>query len=192
VAATNAALAAAGGPSLTPDEHRREFRRPIAAYYSHVLGRPVVEEEFHDLDRVFHDAYRLGLARCRLAIDALDAVRAWRGRQSLLSMWFHHELVPSVARYGLSEHLTRVDGLRDLVGGGSKIPHLRAHLAALDLRGPECVLIGDSVDDADAAAAVGARVVLYTGGITDESRLRATGQPVATTLIEAVRWATDG
>ena len=36
----------------------------------------------------------MGVPVCRLAADALDAMRAWTGTQSLLSMWFHHELVP--------------------------------------------------------------------------------------------------
>ena len=191
VTATNASLAFVGGPIVTADEHRRDFRRPVWAYYAHVLGRPLAEHEFGELDRVFHEAYRVGLPVCRLAVDALDAMRAWTGTQSLLSMWFHHELVPIVRHHRLDGHLTRVDGLRDAVGGGLKASHLREHLDALGLRGEDCVLIGDSVDDAEAAASVGARVVLYAGGFTDEKRLRATGAPVAATLVEAVQWAID-
>jgi phosphoglycolate phosphatase-like HAD superfamily hydrolase len=189
VAATNASLASMGGPSVTADEHRRDFCRPLTTYYSNVLGRQITTEEFANLDRAFHDAYRAGLPKCRLAIDALTAIGSWSGSQSLLSMFFHHELVPVVERHGLVEHLRRVDGLRDPVGGGSKAPHLRAHLAALSVMGEECVLIGDSVDDAEAASAVGARIVLYAGGITEASRLRATGLPVAKTLVEAVTLA---
>lgn len=189
VAATNASLASVGGPTVTADEHRRDFRRPISAYYAHVLGRPLDADEFETLDRAFHDAYRAGLPGCRLALDALEAIAAWRGSQSLLSMFFHRELVPAVTRHGLRDHLDRVDGLRDPIGGGAKAPHLLAHLQALDVRGSDCVLIGDSIDDADAAAAVGARIVLYRGGITDEARLRATGLPVAVTLVEAVEYA---
>jgi phosphoglycolate phosphatase-like HAD superfamily hydrolase len=191
VAATNASLASVGGPIVTADEHRRDFRRPIWAYYAHVLGRPLAENEFGELDRVFHEAYRAGLAVCRLAADAHDAIRAWTGTQSLLSMWFHHELVPIVRHHGLDGRLARVDGLRDVLGGGSKVPHLRAHLDELGRRGVDCVLIGDSIDDAEAAASVGARAVLYAGGFTDEKRLRATGLPVAATLLEAVLWALD-
>jgi phosphoglycolate phosphatase-like HAD superfamily hydrolase len=191
VTATNASLASAGGPSVTAEEHRRDFRRPVWAYYAHVLGRPLADDEFLGLDRVFHDAYRIGLLDCRLAMDAIDAVRAWTDTQSLLSMWFHDELVPSVGRHGLAAHLARIDGLRDPVGGGSKGPHLRAHLDALRLTGEDCVLIGDSIDDAEAASLVGARAVLYSGGFTDEKRLRATGLPVAATLLEAVLWAID-
>ena len=190
VAATNASLASVGGPSVTADEHRRDFRRPISAYYEFVLGRPLGEGEFAHLDQAFHDAYRVGLADTRLAADAWQAIGAWSSSQSLLSMWFHHELVPLVTGHGLDVRLSRVDGLRDLIGGGPKAPHLRAHLDALGLVGPECVLIGDSLDDAHAAESVGARIVLYAGGFTDLRRLRESGLPVAATLLEAVALAT--
>lgn len=191
VAATNASLASVGGPSVTVDEHRRDFRRPVIAYYEYVLGRSLTEEEFAVLDRAFHDAYRDGLAGTGLAADALDAMAAWPGTQSLLSMWFHHELVPLVTSHNLHPRLLRVDGLRAALGGGSKAPHLRAHLDALGLKGPECVLIGDSIDDAYAAQQAGAGVVLYAGGFTDPQRLRETGLPVATTLVEAVQLASS-
>ncbi|HLT12064.1 MAG TPA: HAD hydrolase-like protein [Micromonosporaceae bacterium] len=189
VAATNASLATVGGPAITADEHRRDYRRPIADYYAHLLGRPVSEAEFRALDDVFHLSYRTGLSSCRLAVDALDAIAAWTGTQSLLSMYFHDELVTAVTRHGLASYLCRVDGLRARVGGGPKAPHLRAHLDALAVDPADCVLIGDSIDDAEAASAVGARVVLYEGGFTHPERLRATGLPVARTLLEAVAHA---
>jgi len=189
VAATNASLGAVGGRPITVEEHRRDFRRPISAYYAYVLGRPVSDDEFATLDHAFHVAYRTGVRDCRLAAGALEAIATWRGTQSLLSMWFHHELLPVVERHGLAARMGRVDGLRAAVGGGSKAPHLAAHLTALDLRGADCVLIGDSLDDAEAAASVGAGVVLYSGGFTDESRLRQSGLPVASTLAEAVEYA---
>jgi phosphoglycolate phosphatase-like HAD superfamily hydrolase len=186
VAATNASLASVGGPAVTADEHRRDFRRPIVAYYEYVLGRALDEAQFADLDRAFHAAYRVGLPDTALAADARDAIAAWSGTQSLLSMFFHEELVPAVTARGLHLHLSRVDGLREAVGGVSKAPYLRAHLAALGLTGGDCVLIGDSVDDGYAAAEAGAAAVLYAGGLTHVDALRATGLPVATSLVEAV------
>lgn len=189
VACTNTAFAAVAGPVVSADEHRRQFRRPIVEYYAEVLGRAVDDEEFARLDRIFHDAYRAGLTTCALAADAMTAIRDWSGSQSLLSMWFHDELVPAVSRYGLSELFHRVDGLRATVGGDRKAEHLAAHLAALGIDGGSAVLVGDSIDDADAAVSVGARCVLYAGGFTDQSRLRASGHPVAESLTEAVRLA---
>jgi phosphoglycolate phosphatase-like HAD superfamily hydrolase len=186
VTATNACLASVGGPVVTADEHRRDFRRPIVDYYAGVLGRPIDAVEFAAMDRVFHAEYRRLLIDCALAADALRAVRAWRGSQSLLSMWFHTELVPEVSRRGLAALMSRVDGLRQRDWSDHKASHLAEHLAALEVRGAECVLIGDSIDDADAAASVGARCVLYAGGFTDPERLAATGAPVAATLLEAI------
>jgi phosphoglycolate phosphatase-like HAD superfamily hydrolase len=190
VAATNVSLAAIGGPSITADEHRRDFRRPIADYYGHVLGRPVSQEEFVKLDRVYHDAYREGLLDCALVADAEAAMRAWPGTQSLLSMWFHEELVPEVTRRGLHALFDRVDGLRaGVVGGGHKAGHLAEHLDALGVAGADAVLIGDSVDDAHAAAVAGAACVLYGGGFTHPDRLAEAGVPVAPSLAEAVALA---
>jgi len=192
VDATNACLALFGGGPTTAEEHRREFRRPVSAYYALALGRAIGEPDFARLDRVFHDTYGAGLTACALAAGAHSALGSWPGTQSLLSMWFHDRLVPAIDRYGLSGYFARVDGLRAEIGGGPKTPHLVAHLAALGLTGPDCVLIGDSVDDAEAAEAVGAACVLYSGGFTDVDRLRATGRPVAHTLTEAVRLAGAG
>ncbi|HET9518039.1 MAG TPA: HAD hydrolase-like protein [Actinoplanes sp.] len=189
VSATNHAFAAIGGPFVQPDEHRRQFRRPIADYYAEVLGRAVDQAEFELLDRIFHDAYRVGLTTCALAADAAAAIKAWPGSQSLLSMWFHDELVPAVDSYGLTGVFTRIDGLRAEVGGGFKAGHLAAHLRELGIAGEQVVLIGDSLDDAEAAAANGGVCVLYTGGFTDPERLRASGLPVADTLTGAVALA---
>ncbi|SCF36897.1 HAD family hydrolase [Micromonospora mirobrigensis] len=189
VQATNTAFASAGGPAVTADEHRIRFRRPIADYYAEMLGRAVDAEAFGALDRIFHDAYRAGLTSCALADDATAAIAAWPGSQSLLSMWFHEELVPTVHTYGLTPHFARIDGLRATVGGGPKAEWLAKHLAELGLAGHEVVLIGDSVDDADAALSVGARCVLYTGGLSHPETLRATPHPVADTLTQAVTLA---
>ncbi|MDI6099883.1 HAD hydrolase-like protein [Actinoplanes sp. NEAU-A12] len=189
VASTNGAFAHVGGRAVDADEHRRAFRRPVAEFYAEMLGRAVDAEEFGRLDKIFHDAYRLGLTDVSLAADAMAAIKTWPGSQSLLSMWFHSELVPAVEGYGLAGLFTRIDGLRAELGGGFKAGHLAAHLAELGVAGADVVLIGDSLDDAEAAESVGGQAVLYTGGFTHPARLRESGRPVADTLVEAVKMA---
>jgi phosphoglycolate phosphatase-like HAD superfamily hydrolase len=189
VSATNHAFAMVGGREVGADEHRARFRRPVAEFYAEILERAVDDEEFGRLDKIFHDAYRLGLTSMTLAADAKEALTSWPGSQSLLSMWFHSELVPAVETYGLNGVFTRVDGLRTEVGGHLKAGHLAAHLAELAVPGDRAVLIGDSLDDAAAADSVGAGIVLYAGGFTHPDRLRASGRPVADTLVEAVEIA---
>ena len=187
VASTNTAFLKAGGKAISADDHRRRFRRPIIEFYSESLGRELLETEFLEMDQVFHQSYLDSMLTVTLTQDAVQAMAAWEGTQSLLSMWFHHELVPAVTRFGLE--FLRVDGLRDPLNGTYKADHLRNHLAELGMAADDVVLIGDSVDDADAARAVGARCVLYSGGFTDEENLRACGVPVARTLLEAVALA---
>jgi phosphoglycolate phosphatase-like HAD superfamily hydrolase len=186
VSSTNEAFTSVSGRLVEADEHRRRFRRPVAEFYAEILERAVDEEEFGKLDRIFHDAYRLGLTDMQLAADAKAALTSWPGTQSLLSMWFHDELVPAVETYGLNGVFTRIDGLRTEVGGHLKAGHLAEHLAGLGIPGDQVVLIGDSLDDGAAADSVGAAAVLFTGGFTDAVRLRASGRPVADSLVEAV------
>ncbi|MEU8237104.1 HAD family hydrolase [Actinoplanes missouriensis] len=189
VSSTNAAFATVGGRSVAADEHRRAFRRPVAEFYAEMLGRAVDAEEFGRLDVIFHDAYRLGLTDTSLAADAMAAIKTWPGSQSLLSMWFHDELVPAVETFGLAGLFARIDGLRTEVGGDLKAGHLARHLAGLGIDGGDVVMIGDSLDDAHAAESVGGAAVLYTGGFTDPDRLRTSGYPVADTLVGAVKMA---
>lgn len=189
VASTNQTFAAVGGRSVDADEHRSKFRRPVAEFYAEMLERAISEEEFEKLDRLFHEAYRLGLTSIPLVADAEAAIAAWPGTQSLLSMWLHDELVPAVESRGLAGVFARIDGRPTEVDGGFKAGHLARHLERLGVGGADCVLIGDSIDDADAAASVGAAAVLYTGGFTDPARLRTAGVPVADSLVEAVSLA---
>jgi phosphoglycolate phosphatase-like HAD superfamily hydrolase len=189
VSSTNEAFLSVGGRRVDSDEHRRQFRRPVAEFYAEMLGRAVDAEEFGRLDRIFHDAYRAGLTSTALAADAMTAIKSWDGTQSLLSMWFHAELIPAIETYGLTGLFARIDGLQADVGGGFKAGHLAAHLAELGVPGHRVVLIGDSLDDAEAAASVGGVCVLYTGGFTDPDRLRGSGLPVADTLQGAVKLA---
>jgi len=184
-AATSTVITGAGGLDVDPDTHRARFRRPIIEYYGELLGRPLTPEEFVKLDEQFHSDYRVRLPGCQLSLGASEALSSWRGTQSLLSMWHHRELVPLVDTFGLTPHFARVDGLRR-PSEDSKRPFLVAHLEALSIDGPDCVLIGDSVDDALAAAAVGARCVLYSKGFTARSALEAVGVPVADSLADAI------
>ena len=63
VEATNASLATFGGPRVTAEEHRRDFRRPITEYYAFVLGRPVTHDDFVRLDDKLYQRIESGDVR---------------------------------------------------------------------------------------------------------------------------------
>lgn len=192
VASVNTVCAAYGHADIDLDHWRAIYRRPIQDAYRDLLGRPVTAEDWVDIDRRYHEAYRELLPTCRLAPGIPDELHHWGrsgGRQSLLSMWFHHELVPLVTELGLADVFTRVDGLRTEVGGGggSKAEHLVAHLAAQGLDPADVVVVGDVLDDAVAASAVGARCVLVTTGVMAHDQLVAGGVPVVDSVGDALR-----
>jgi len=170
------------------------YTRPVQLLYERLFGRGIAVHEWQRIDDVYHAAYGAALHRAWLNEDAeaaLEAVARAGWTQSLLSMYRHDELVPLVSAHGIDERFVRIDGLRG-PGGGPKAPHLEEHLAALDGAGRsgEVVVIGDALDDAAAAAHVGAPCILYDGGSHPPNELRTAGVPVASTLIDALRMAT--
>jgi phosphoglycolate phosphatase-like HAD superfamily hydrolase len=195
----NAVLDDAGLPRADLATYQAMYTRPVRRFYERLFDRPIPDDEWEHLDEVYHAAYRDGLTRATLAPDAEKALEVLGdvGRsQSLLSMWRHHELVPLVARLGIGDHFVRIDGLGvDGDGGpagGRKAPYLEAHLervvhAAGD--DPRRVLVvGDALDDARAAAHVGAPCVLYDGGSHPRRELETAGVPVSSSLTEALEY----
>ncbi len=207
LAGVNSVCAEFGREPITLEQWKSIFRRPLTACYEELLARSLSTQDWAVLDRRYHEQYNVLLrewlasavsaaasagpraSAVALAAGVPDALRHWRdrgGRQSLLSMWFHHELVPVVAELGMSDLFARVDGLRERTGGGSKARHLVAHLQAQAVDPAEVVVIGDVTDDADAAAAAGARCVLVSTGMMTHSALAGAGVPVVASVAEAL------
>jgi phosphoglycolate phosphatase-like HAD superfamily hydrolase len=189
VAAVNAVCTAFGRDHIDLDYWRSIYRRPLSEGYQELLARELSIQDWAEIDRLYHDAYRALLPTTRLAPGIPDELRRWRaagGRQSLLSMWFHDELVPLVTEYGLADLFIRIDGQRENIGGHGKTAHLIEHLTALRLDPTEVLVIGDVLDDAIAAKAAGVRCVLLTTGVMTRKALEASGAPVVDSIAEAL------
>ncbi|MEU0299626.1 HAD hydrolase-like protein [Streptomyces sp. NPDC006175] len=190
--ASNAAFAEVDLEPLTLDQYREMYCVPIPKFYERLMGRLPTPAEWERMDGLFHRHYTEQRSACGLTEGVEDLLARWStgGRsQSLLSMYGHEHLVPVVRGYGIERHFVRVDG-RTGPSGGSKAQHMERHFEVLGGIAPEsAVVIGDAVDDAVAAAHVGARAVLYTGGSHSRSSLEAVGVPVVDTLAEAVALA---
>ncbi|MFC1407470.1 MULTISPECIES: HAD family hydrolase [Streptacidiphilus] len=194
VEASNAAFAAIQLAPLTVQQYREQYQVPVIGFYEQVMGRTPTAEEWVVMDARFHRHYEALRDGCRLTGGAAEALAGWSGSQSLLSMYTHADLVPLVRRLGVERHFIRVDGRAASSGVSGKAEHLVRHLAAIQAEGVDpsrTVLIGDVVDDALAAAHVGAHAVLFSGGSHARSELERVGVPVADTLAEAVGYAQD-
>jgi phosphoglycolate phosphatase-like HAD superfamily hydrolase len=189
VAAVNAVCTAFGRDHIDLDYWRSIYRRPLSEGYQELLARELSTQDWTEIDRLYHDAYRALLPTTRLAPGIPDELHRWRatgGQQSLLSMWFHNELVPLVTEYGLADLFIRIDGQRENLGGHGKTDHLIEHLTALRLDPTAVLVIGDVLDDAIAAKAAGVRCVLVTTGVMTRQALETSGAPVVDSIAEAL------
>lgn len=191
--AVNAGLARCEGPVIDAETYRLHYERPVRGFYDRLLGRLIGDDEWFDINAVFHEVYYGLLVEVPLADDAiaaLDRVEFAGASQSLLSMAPHDHLIEIVPVAGLTDRFIGYDGS---IGepGGEKGPDLRRHLTRLALDPATVVAIGDTPDDARAAELVGAKAVLYDGGSHHRELLERTGWPVARSLIEAVEVALD-
>jgi phosphoglycolate phosphatase-like HAD superfamily hydrolase len=188
IEATNASFAELGLPPITLDRYRELYCVPVPRFYERLIGRLPTASEWAVMDAAFHRHYWTLAERCCLAEGAAELLAARRtagGTQSLCSLAPHDRLLPIVTAHGITEHFLRVDG-RTGPSGEGKAAQMARHLTALGVEPDRVVVIGDALDDAAAAAHVGAYAVLYTGGSNSRTSLETAGVPVVDSLAEAV------
>ncbi|MGD9485265.1 HAD family hydrolase [Streptomyces sp. TRM70308] len=190
IEATNLTFAEVGLAPITLERYRELYCVPVPRFYEKLTGALPTDEEFARLNELFHRHYfdRADTVALTLGAAELLAARAAAGAtQSLCSLAPHEHLLPLVRRHGIEGHFVRVDGLATPLDGRGKAAHMARHLTSLtDVDPARTVVIGDAVDDARAAAHVGAHAVLYTGGSHSRRSLEAAGVPVVDTLADAV------
>ncbi|MEU6192339.1 HAD hydrolase-like protein [Streptomyces sp. NPDC047061] len=160
---------------------------PVRRLYTQLVNRTLTDNEWATAQRDFTDFLRDRPPRLRDEAEPLLArVHSLGHSQSLLSLYPEELLRGEVQRLGITGFFARIDGRRG--PDGTKEAVLADHLIALppDNRSRPFLVIGDSLDDARAARAVGAQPVLFSGGLEPAERLRAAGWPVTDTLNAAV------
>ncbi|MFD8783793.1 HAD family hydrolase [Kitasatospora sp. NPDC059599] len=187
VSALNATLPALGGALVDRETYRAKHTVPIPDFYARLLGRTITEQEWVSSDNAFLAHLRAQPVLVREgAVELMTVLRDAGHTQSLLSVCPHATLVREVEQAGIGHFFARYEG-RTGPSGGTKAAPLTAHLATLGLteQAHRVLLVGDAVDDADAAHANGAYAVLHTGGLHHPAKLAAAGHPLTDTLADA-------
>jgi phosphoglycolate phosphatase-like HAD superfamily hydrolase len=188
VEATAASLAVMGEPGIGLEQYRSTFRRPLRRFYEDLVGRPVDDAEWARANAAFGTHYlgvEPGLPLADGATDALERFADAGLGQSVLSMLAHDALHATLGRRGLHDWFARIDGDHHH-DGRSKAEALAVHLDVLGLDPARVVLVGDTLDDAAATAAVGSACVLVAEHSTHHEADLRTVAPAVTTLPEAV------
>lgn len=155
-------------------EYREIFGFPIEQYYIRA-GFDFSRHPYPVLAARYMELYYAGEANCRPYPDAaatLEALRRSGWRLVILSASRRDTLIEQVSARGLKGYFTGLLGLSDIYG----VSKIQAGLDWLQAQSPapeNIVMVGDSTHDAEVAAALGARCVLYTGGHQSRPRLSA-------------------
>lgn len=175
-------------PPVTHERYRTLHTQPIDTFYDRLFGQTVPAGLRQQLHTAFHDAYQRRKSDLGLdpgAHEALCQVAQAGLSQSLLSMHPHETVLRLARHFALTEQLVRVEGQQG-PDVGFKQSHLATHLQALGIAPESALVIGDSVDDARAAHAIGTRCVLYASGLHIVEALHAENVPVTHSLQQAV------
>lgn len=166
------------------DAYRRVFGFPIEAYYRRV-GFDFEKEDYHTvLAPEWVRLYMAGEGTCPLVdgvMETMAAVRAMGLGQVVLSASKLSQLEEQLARLGLRDGFEEVCGLDNIHAHsktGLAVDWKERHPTAVPL------FIGDTEHDADAAEAIGADCILFSGGHQSAERLAARGKPIIAAIPE--------
>lgn len=186
VAALNATLQYYGCPPIDDQFYADHFGFPVRPFYE-LCGLDFERIDWAELCHVFHRfVYQQPRAQLRAdAVAALEYVQAHGGTNVILSALREDLLKRDVKAYGLERYFQQVFGV-DNLDGASKVARGVAMMQALAPLPPKCWMIGDTLHDAQVAAELNLQCVLAQGGHQSRERLVASGNPVATNLLQAV------
>ena len=190
VNALNRMLALRNVPPTTLEFYRKWFGFPVRPFYEK-LG---LDLEHEDWDKICFDFHRfIGEEPDQHlrhdTIEALELVKNSGTHQVILSALRHDLLVRDTAHEGVAGFFDLICGV-DNLDGASKLSRGIETVEILKGKGLKVTtFIGDTLHDAEVAAALGCKAVLVEGGHQASSRLHAAGCPVMPSLVAAAEYA---
>jgi phosphoglycolate phosphatase len=166
------------------EEYYAQFTFPVRLYYDRA---GVTEENFVQVANAWMDEYVRGAESIPLhngAVSALNAFREAGLSQVVLSASDTAILGKQLAYYGLTDYFTDVLGLSHIYAT-SKQAIGQAYLEASGTAPQACVLLGDTLHDAEVAREMGVHCMLIAGGHQSAETLKTSGCPVFSSLEDA-------
>jgi len=181
----NEILARRGRGPVSYEQYREDFDFPVKDYYSRI-GFDFTVEPYEELAHEYIEAYRKKQFQCRLHAGAEKALRSCLEMgltQSILSAYQQELLEEITGFFGIKELFVRLVGLDDHYAH-SKLDNGRELLAELCLKGPEVLLVGDTLHDRQVAKEIGTDCVLICNGHHPRHRLQKCGVKILESLTQ--------
>ena len=186
LACVNDMLARKMRKPITLDEYYTYVETPIVGFYRHIL--PPEELDFGEISKNYHLDYARHLPETELAHgckEVLSKLKSAGTKQYIVTATHIDEATELVKRYGVAEYFDAILGAQDNLAE-SKIERAVAFFEENGINPDEAVFVGDTLHDAEVAAALGAKCVLVDDGHQTAERLAASGCPVVPSLVAAV------
>lgn len=170
--ATNVLLSDRNLPLLTVERYRNIFGFPVIDYYAK-LGFDFNKEPFAIPARQYTDLYHNVEKQARLFPDAeeiLSLIKAKGYQQLVLSAMEDSKLKKMISKADISQYFDGIYGIKDDFAK-EKVSLGKNVINALDIRPSECLMIGDTLHDAEVAEQCGFDCVLFSGGHVAKHRL---------------------
>lgn len=173
---------------LTPLDktlYQQIFTFPVKDYYEKA-GFNFEDEPFEIPAMQFMDLYRTNLTRAGLHQETLSVLKQLQSlglKQAILSAMEQELLVDLLQRYQIADYFGQTFGIDNHFGTG-KIERGKELIHSMKLNPDECLLIGDTLHDAEVAKSIGCRCLLFDGGHQSRIRLEMSGHTILSKLSE--------
>ncbi len=164
---------------ITLEIYRSAFKMPIRNFYTDI-GFDLEKEDFEKLASEYNRMYKADFSSIPLTEGVLEVLEYFyqKGvKQYIVSASEQKSLDAQVKEKGLEKYFTQVVGNDDysVVSKTDKARELKRRIGSSG----KILFVGDMDHDYEAALAMGADCVLYTGGhqkVTDDTRWKTIGR----------------
>ena len=177
--ATNTLLRDRNLPTLSVERYKEIFKFPVIDYYKEA-GFDFEKEPFEIPARQYMDLYHEGEPETRLFPDVVETLTYFKNnsyRQIVLSAMEDGNLNKMIRNAGISDFFDGIFGIKDDYAR-EKVTIGKQVIRNLNLNPGECLMIGDTLHDAEVAEQCGFDCILYSGGHVSKQRLKTKGHRI--------------
>lgn len=172
-------------PILTFERYKEIFCFPVIKYYE-AAGFDFSKEPFEIPARQYMDLYHAGENKTQLFPDVVKTLSSLKEkglRLLVLSAMEDGNLKKMIANAGISHFFDGIFGIKDDFAR-EKVSIGKQMTKILNLNPEECVMVGDTLHDAEVAEACGFNCILYSQGHVSRRRLETKGVKIIDKLEE--------
>jgi phosphoglycolate phosphatase len=172
-------------PTLSIEKYKDIFGFPVVDYYVKA-GFDFEKEAFEVPAKQYVKLYAAGASELKLFPDVVDTLTFFKEnnyRQIVLSAMKDDNLKLMIHNAEISHFFDGIFGIKDNYAR-EKVSLGKQVVENLKLNPAECLMIGDTLHDAEVAEQCGFNCVLFSGGHVSKQRLETKGKKIINSLSE--------